>query len=124
MGVRRATIAMLAANLLMAAGCSFGPAKEGSELCHGIGVKHRCMQFPYDATTSRAVAGLPVERRYRPATHVRCYSQKGLAVCFGDLRHGRLGFEGLRFRVHPDGSVQPICRSRAGGYRTSVFCTA
>jgi hypothetical protein len=113
--------------LILAAGVWYQttkPPSEGGMECHGVPRGNRCVQFPPDQRVAQLVAGFPVVRRDAPLMSVRCYSKGTLAVCDSTLKHGSLGVENARFRIHPDGSVTPICPGTTGKHTVSVFCTS
>jgi hypothetical protein len=118
-------LAFAVTTLTLAAGAWYtttSPPGEGGMECHGIDRGNRCVQFPPDQRVASLVAAMPIVRRYRPLSDVQCYAKGTLAVCDGVLKHGRFGVSLARFRVHPDGSVTPICPSKRGQDTTSVFC--
>ena len=99
-----------------------GGMEEGGMECHGINRGNRCVQFPPDQRVASLVASMPIVRQYRPLSDVQCYAKGTLAVCDGVLKHGRLAVSQARFRIHPDGSVTPVCPSKRGQATTGVFC--
>jgi len=118
-------LAFAAIPLALAAGACYTtttPPGEGSMECHGIDRGNRCVQFPPDQRVARLVAAMPILGQYRPLSDVQCYAKGTLAVCDGVLKHGHFGVSLARFRVHPDGSVTPVCPSKRGQDTTSVFC--
>ena len=118
-------LAFAATTLTLAAGAWYTtthPPSEGSMECHGTFRGNRCVQFLLNQRVSTLVAAMPITPMYEPLTHVRCYSKGSLAVCDATLKHGRFGVSGALFRVHPDGTVTPICRRLGRKRVTSAFC--
>jgi hypothetical protein len=121
----RRTVGLSLAVIVLASACTGTPSNdpgEGGMNCHGINRANRCVQFPPDPRVAKLVAAMSVLRQDAPLTHVRCYSKDTLAVCDGTLKHGSLAVETARFKIHPDGSVTPICPANAGSQVVSVFC--
>jgi hypothetical protein len=119
----RCTVGLSLAVIVLASACNGtlgNDPGEGGMACHGINRGNRCVQFPPNPQVAKLVAAMPILRQDAPLTHVLCYSKGTLAVCDGILKHGSLGVDNAPFRIHPDGSVTPICPTTPG--KTSVFC--
>jgi hypothetical protein len=120
-------LAFAATTLTLSAGVWYTtthpPGERGME-CHGVNRGNRCVQFPPNPQVTKLVAAMSIVPKYAPLTHVRCYSQGSLAVCDATLKHGSFGVSGAPFRVHPDGTVTPICHPKGRTRSVSVFCTS
>ena len=117
-------LAVLSLTLIVLASACGDGAEEHSMECHGVNRGNHCVQFPNNARVAKIVATMPVLRQDAPLTRVTCYSKGTLAVCDGTLKHGSLGVTNAHFRIHPDGSVTPVCPAKAQKQAINVFCTS